>query len=83
MDKKIIETHIDSVEFKHIDERVTICIAKTKNDFYFIGKSFCADRDTFSKEFGETYSYEDVLKQLEGNIAFLLKSYENYTTKNP
>ena len=78
MDNEVIKKGIIHTEFIHKDNRVTICIARTKSNYYIVGTSFCLDKEIFNKELGEKYSFEDVVRQLEPLMGYVenLKRYK-------
>lgn len=72
MTNNILKEKIKEVEYIHRDNKVTICIAKTIDNFYIVGTSFCLDENTFTESIGEQYSYDDVIRQLEPLEGYLI-----------
>jgi hypothetical protein len=72
----LIENRIKSKEFIHRNNRVTICIIKTVEDFYIVGTSFCMDPKQFTEELGEKFSYADTLSQFETVLAYHKKAHQ-------
>lgn len=75
-----MKNYIEDVKYYVMDETITVCIIIDKYGFKHKGESFCADKESFSKELGEKYSKENAIKAMLPYYIFLDKylDYENF-----
>ena len=65
LDREKVINQITKVEYYHYNNKVTICFITVKGLNYVItGQSGVIDPNGFNKELGETFSYEDALRNL-------------------
>lgn len=65
---------------------LTFCVLVLKNGYTVVGKSACADPDSFDPKFGQRLAREDAMRQLWSLLAYELKSQlyrENEAMEKP
>lgn len=62
--KEFLESEIDEVGYKQLDETITHCKIKTKSGFVFTGESACVDPNNFNEEIGKQVAYDNAFEKM-------------------
>ncbi|MBU2708883.1 hypothetical protein KCM76_23010 [Zooshikella marina] len=66
---EILEEVMETVEFLTRGV-LTLCVLKTKNDYYIVGQSACVNPKDYDQELGESLAFDHAAKQLIEKYSF-------------
>jgi len=67
-----VEGKLDSVEYRVMGRKTTICLLTTVNGFEVVGVAHCLDLKRFDVEVGKQTAYDDAIKKLAAHEAYFL-----------
>lgn len=84
LSKEFLESEIEEVGYKRLDETITHCKIKTKSGFIFTGESACVDPKNFDEKIGEQVAYDNAFEKMWLPYGFwlhkALAEFDNFQT---
>lgn len=62
--KEHLESLIETIEYGHYGDTLTVCVLTLKNRFSVVGKTACIDKAMYDEAIGKQISYENAFEQL-------------------